>query len=198
MVRLGNLVKEYGWLGTVLAGVGAALWAIYTNMENARLEYIKDFHTKQIDTVFMAAETVSSLVSEPEQQKWNDDEKAFWNLHFGQLVLFENHGIECAMANFGFKLSTTTFANRHELGPSAYFVSGELRQFVTALNNNGWKIDPSNLTDVKADLAEMLSWKDGRLAFKATAADFKATAANFKKKIEAKCGKAPQDAVSAQ
>jgi hypothetical protein len=160
---LGNITKEYGGLGTAIAAIAAGVWAVTTYSENAKREYIKDFNTKQISTFFLTAETVSSMVAEPDQQKWNEWSAKFWNLHYGDLVLFEDPGIECAMTYFGAKLNATQFEGRGTLGPYAFAVSQELRKFIEQLNNNEWKINLLPLSGAKEDLAPLLGLKGERL-----------------------------------
>jgi hypothetical protein len=161
--RLGDFVKEYGWLGTVLAALGAGIWGVVTYLENAKLEYLKEYNSKQTATFFAVSETVSSLVAEDDLGKWNQQNKAFWNLHYGDLVLFESPGIECAMTYFGAKLNTINFEKRQELGPYAFAVSAELRKFIKQLNQENWKIDLAELTGLKGDIAPLLGLKGERL-----------------------------------
>jgi 4-amino-4-deoxy-L-arabinose transferase-like glycosyltransferase len=58
MGKIGALVKEFGWLGTVIAAVATSIWAVATYLNNAKRDYVKDFNTKQINTFFETAETV--------------------------------------------------------------------------------------------------------------------------------------------
>jgi hypothetical protein len=175
----GEFTKEYGGLGTALAAIAAGVWAFTTYSENAKREYIKDFNTKQINTFFQTAETVSSIVAESDSQKWNEWSAKFWNLHYGDLVLFENPGIECAMTYFGFKLNATRFEGRGQLGPYAFAVSQELRRFIEQLNQREWKINLVALSGAKEDIAPLLGLKGERLV-----QDFNQTA---KSQIDAKC-----------
>ncbi len=83
MEWIGRFVKEYGWLGTVIAAIATAIWAVTTYLQNARREYVKEFNTKQVTTFFTTAETVSSLVAENDAAKWNEPrrkllEAALW------------------------------------------------------------------------------------------------------------------------
>lgn len=161
---IGNFVKEFGWLGTVAAAVATAIWAVVIYLQNAKMEYIKDYDSKQTSTFFAVAETVSSLVAEDDPQKWNQQNQVFWSLHYGDLVLFEGPGIECAMTYFGAKLNATSFEKRQSLAPYAFAVSAELRKFIKQLNENGWKIDLAELTGLKAEIGPMLGLKGQRLS----------------------------------
>ena len=191
MKRLGRFVKDYAWLGTVLVAVATAVWAVVTYLQNAKLEYLRDFNSKQISTLFSVAETVSSLVAEADQQKWNDHTGTFWSLHYGDLVLFENPGIECAMTYFGAKLNSVHFENRHQLATYAFAVSSELRKFVKDLNANEWRINLVTLTGAKNEISPALGLKGER-----TTLTFDP---EIKKKIDAKCSSymaAPADSDS--
>ena len=127
----------------------------------------------------MTAETVSNLVAEPDQTKWNGHGAQFWALHYGDLVVFENPGVECAMTYFGAKLNAITFERRRELGPYAFAVSQELRKFIQHLNETEWKINLTTLAGARPDLTPVLGLKGERLV-----ADFDHT---IKSKIDAKC-----------
>jgi len=177
--RLGRFAKDYAWLGTVLVAVGTAVWAVVTYLQNAKLEYLKDFNSKQISTLFSVAETVSSLVAEADQQKWDDHTRTFWSLHYGDLVLFENPGIECAMTYFGAKLNSVHFQNRHQLATYAFSVSSELRKFIKELNANEWRINLATLTGAKNEISPALGLKG-----EPTTVTFDP---EIKKKIDAKC-----------
>jgi hypothetical protein len=176
---LGRFVKDYAWLGTVLVAVGTAVWAIVTYLQNAKLEYLKDFNGKQISTLFTVAETVSSLVAEADQQKWNDHIRAFWTLHYGDLVLLENPGIECAMTYFGAKLNSVHFQDRHQLATYAFSVSSELRKFIKELNANEWRINLATLTGAKNEISPALGLKGEPTTFEFSA--------DIKKRIDGKC-----------
>jgi len=169
-----EIVKNYGWLGTAIVTVGGAIWAVTRYLQNAKLEYVKDFNTRQLNTFFKTAETVANLVAEIDQQKWGQHQTTFWHLYYGDLVLFENPGIECAMTYFGAKLNNTEFAKRGELGPYAFAVSQELRKFIETLNQNDWRINLTNLVGAKDQVRPILGLKSEPLG-------------DLKKKIEPMC-----------
>jgi hypothetical protein len=160
---LGDFVRDYGWLGTAIVTVAGAIWAVTRYLQNAKLEYVKDFNVKQINTFFKTAETVASLVAEVDQQKWTEHQTTFWHLYYGDLVLFENPGIECAMTYFGAKLNNTKFEGRGELGPYAFAVSQELRKFIENLNQNDWRINLTNLVGAKDVVRPILGLKSEAL-----------------------------------
>jgi len=108
---------------------------------------------------------------------------AFWALHYGDMVLFENSEVECAMTYFGAKLKAVGFQGRQDLGPQAYAVSAALRKLVGDLNNNGWKINLSTLVEAKTEVSPLLGLKgDPTLQ---EPANYSA----LEKKIDAKCKK---------
>ena len=164
MQRIAGLVKDFGWLGTVAVAVITGVWAVTTYLENAKRDYVKDFNTKQIQTFFLTAETVSNLVAEQDQAKWTAYTAQFWALHYGDLVIFENPRVECAMTYFGAKLAETKFERRRELGPYAYAVSHELRDFIKYLNKKEWRINLATLTGAGTDVTPTLDLKSGQQA----------------------------------
>jgi hypothetical protein len=159
MTRIGRFVKEFGWLGTASATLVAGFWVVTTYLQNAKLEYTKDFNARQMNAMFETAATVSSLVAEDNKDEWDNHRAAFWKLYYGELVIFEGPEIECAMAYFGAKLRATDFSQRGELGPEAYAVSAALRKFVAELNSNGWNIKLANLLGVKMEVTPILGVK---------------------------------------
>ena len=184
MTRIGRFVKEFGWLGTAAAALAAGIWAVTTYLQNAKLEYTKDFNTRQMNAIFETTATVSSLVVEISPDEWNKHRAAFWKLHYGDLVLFEGPEIECAMTYFGAKLNATDFNQRYELGPRAFAVSAALRKFVADLNSNGWNIKLANLVGVKTEVTPILGLKEDP-----SIQDRKATYLEVESRIDAKCKK---------
>jgi hypothetical protein len=182
MSRLGTFVKEFGWLGTAAATLAAGVWAVTTYLQNAKLEYTKDFNTRQMKAIFEATATVSSLVVEMSPDEWNKHRAAFWKLHYGELVLFEGPEIECAMTYFGAKLNATDFNKRYELAPRAFAVSAALRKFVADLNSNGWNIKLANLAGVKTEVTPILGLKEDP-----SLSDRMASFPEVEGKIDAKC-----------
>lgn len=153
--------KEYRWVGTALATLVAGVWAVTKYVETTKFEYLKDFHTRQMTIIIDAAKTVANLVADNNQTDWSKQQEAFWKLYYGELIIFEDQKIECAMSYFGVKLIEINgnFENKNELEPYAVAVSTALHDFVTELNNSGWNIKLGDLVGAKASVAPLAGVK---------------------------------------
>ena len=179
MSTLRSFFKKYGLLGPAItalggavAGVAAGVWAAATYLHTAKLDYAKDFNTKQVSALFLAAETAAGLVAEIDEAAWNAQRTVFWKLHWGDLIVFENPEIECAATYLGAKLNITAFGSRNTLGPEVFALSNAVRKFITYKVENDWRIDLPDLVGAKAaSVAPLLGVKltsEARDAYRAT------------------------------
>jgi hypothetical protein len=61
----------------------------------------RPFLEKQLELYFLASETVSTLATEFDRQKWERARSIFWQLYWGQLSLVEEPDVELRMVEIG-------------------------------------------------------------------------------------------------
>jgi hypothetical protein len=144
-----SVLKELGWLGASLVTIAAGIWIGTTYLHSTRLAYQKTFNDKQLETVFLTAETVGELVSARTQDEWEERKKRFWELYLGRLILFESRETAGAMSTLGSQLDQTPFEKRRELRGNVMAVSRSLRNFLEQRNNNDWRITFDTLVGSK-------------------------------------------------
>ena len=144
-----SVVKELGWLGASIVTIAAGIWVGTTYLHNTRLAYQKTFNDKQLEVVFLAAETVGELVSAPTKDEWEKRKARFWELYLGRLILFESQETASAMVALGTQLDQTPFEQRAALRREVLAVSRSLRSFLERRNNNEWRITFDTLISTK-------------------------------------------------
>jgi hypothetical protein len=67
-------------VGSAIATVTAAVWALFQYIATRRLEARQPFLNKQLELYFKAASMVGQFaISKPESEEWTKNENVFWN-----------------------------------------------------------------------------------------------------------------------
>jgi hypothetical protein len=61
----------------------------------------RPFRQKQLELYFLASQTVSSLATEFDSQRWEQARNTFWQLYWGQLGAVESREVEEVMVQIG-------------------------------------------------------------------------------------------------
>jgi hypothetical protein len=139
------ILKELGWLGAALVTIAAGIWVATTYLHSTRLAYQKSFNDKQLEIIFLTAETVGELFAARLPEDWEAHKERFWELYIGRLILFESSETAKAMVKLGNQLDNTAFDDRRKLRNRCLAVSRSLRNFLENRNNNDWRITFDNL-----------------------------------------------------
>jgi hypothetical protein len=135
-----EVLKGLGWVGASLVTIAAGIWVATTYLHSTRLAYQKTFNDKQLETIFLTAETVGELVAARTPEDWEKHKERFWELYIGRLILFESNETAAAMVELGTQLNNTGFEKRRELLSNTIGVSRSLRNFLERRNDNDWRI----------------------------------------------------------
>src|SRR5262245_20552790 len=107
--QMTNLINRYSVIGGVLVAIFGAAWTLYTWDEVAVRESQKPFLEKQLQYYVEASKVAAKLTILPLQsasgaapeETWDGAKQRFWELHWGELVVFEDKDVRVAMAQFG-------------------------------------------------------------------------------------------------
>ena len=139
-----QFLKQIGWVGTLFAGVLAALWGVLTYQHKSRVDFQKPWIERHITICIEAAKAVGALTAKTEEAEWRSATEDFWQLYWGHLVLVEPPEVSTAMVKFGEKLNKTSFEQRRTLNFEAFAVSKQCRLHIEKMMEDGWKIEPLN------------------------------------------------------
>lgn len=111
--RVTNLINRYSVIGGVVVAIIGAGWTLYTWDEVAVRESQKPFLEKQLQYYIEASKVAAKLTILPLQspagatpeETWDWAKQRFWELHWGELVVFEDKDVRVAMAQFGRQVS---------------------------------------------------------------------------------------------
>lgn len=104
-----NLINRYSVIGGVVVAILGAVWTLYTWDEVAVRESQKPFLEKQLQYYVEASKVAARLTILPLQapadavpeETWGVARQRFWELYWGELVVFEDKDVRTAMAQFG-------------------------------------------------------------------------------------------------
>ena len=144
-----DLVKKWGWAGSVVAIAIGATWGLFTYQHQARIAFQNPMVQRTIELCVEIADVVGRLTDEPDQKKWRILETQFWSLYWGRLVLVENQDVVGKMVAFKTAMESAGFDDRKQLGQAAYGVSLACRSQISDLMDDGWKLDARNLITIK-------------------------------------------------
>jgi len=144
-----DLIKKWGWAGSVVAIATGAIWGLLTFQHQARIEFQKPMVQRTIEFCVEIADVVGRLTDEPDQIKWQALKTQFWSLYWGRLVLVENQDVVGKMVTFKDAMEDKGFNERKQLGQAAYGVSLACRSQISGLMDEGWKLDTNILINFK-------------------------------------------------
>ena len=111
--QMTNLINRYSVIGGVIVALSGAVWTLYTWDEVAVRESQKPFLEKQLQYYVEASKVAAKLTILPlestadaaPEDTWDGAKQRFWELHWGELVVFEDKDVRVAMAQFGRQVS---------------------------------------------------------------------------------------------
>lgn len=111
--QMTNLINRYSVIGGVVVAIIGAVWTLYTWDEVAVRESQKPFLEKQLQYYIEASKVAAKLTILPLQspadaapeETWDGARQRFWELYWGELVVFEDKDVRLAMAQFGRQVS---------------------------------------------------------------------------------------------